>query len=153
MWGHFNPDICITFENTVFVSFSENKIDFSCHTPVAVSFELASNGTGLQELMHSILHNFNSLHTNSWSHWLRGLRRRYAAARLLRLWVRIPRGHGCFVCCECCVCFLVDASATSWSLVQRSPVDCGVSLCVIWKPREWGGPGPRGCRAKNKQTY
>jgi hypothetical protein len=29
------------------------------------------------------------------SHWLRGLRRRSAAACLLRLWVQIPCGHGC----------------------------------------------------------
>ena len=35
--------------------------------------------------------------------WLRGLRRRSAAARLLRLWVRIPPGAWTFVCCECCV--------------------------------------------------
>jgi hypothetical protein len=34
--------------------------------------------------------------------WPRGLRRRSAAARLLRLWVRIPPG-GMDVCCECCV--------------------------------------------------
>jgi hypothetical protein len=27
-----------------------------------------------------------------------------------------------FVCCECCV--------------QRSPTDCGASLCVIKKPRK-----------------
>jgi hypothetical protein len=44
-------------------------------------------------------------------------------------------GHGCLslvsvVCCE------VEVSATSWSLVQRSPTDCGVSqICVIMKPR------------------
>ena len=25
----------------------------------------------------------------------------------------------------------VEVSATSWSLVQKSPTDCGVSLCVI----------------------
>jgi len=25
----------------------------------------------------------------------------------------------------------VEVSATSWSLVQRSPTDCGASLCVI----------------------
>ena len=36
------------------------------------------------------------------------IRRRSAAARLLRLWVRIPPWHGCLsvclsVCCECCV--------------------------------------------------
>ena len=29
------------------------------------------------------------------------------------------------------------------SLVQRSPTDCGVSLCVIYKPQECGSPGPR----------
>jgi len=33
----------------------------------------------------------------------RGLRRRPAAARLLRSWVRIPPGAWIFVCCECCV--------------------------------------------------
>jgi len=36
------------------------------------------------------------------SQWPRGLRRRSAAARLLRLWVRIPPG-GMDVCRECCV--------------------------------------------------
>jgi hypothetical protein len=45
------------------------------------------------------------------------------------------RGHVCLslvsvVCCQ------VQVSATSWSLVQRSPTDCGVSkMCVIVKPR------------------
>jgi hypothetical protein len=39
------------------------------------------------------------------------------------------REHGCLsvvsvVCCQ------VEFSVTSWSLVQRSPTDCGVS-CVI----------------------
>ena len=37
------------------------------------------------------------------SQWPRGLRRRCAAARLLRLWVRIPPGAWMSVCCECCV--------------------------------------------------
>ena len=37
------------------------------------------------------------------SQWPRGLRRRSLAARLLRLWVRIPLGAWIFVCCECCV--------------------------------------------------
>jgi len=37
------------------------------------------------------------------------------------------REHGCLsvVCCR------VEISATSWSLVQRSPTDLGASLCVI----------------------
>jgi hypothetical protein len=37
------------------------------------------------------------------SQWPRGLRRRSAAARLLRFWVRIPPGAWKSVCCECCV--------------------------------------------------
>jgi len=37
------------------------------------------------------------------SDWSRGLRRSSAAARLLRLWVRIPPVAWMFVCCECCV--------------------------------------------------
>ena len=37
------------------------------------------------------------------SQWPRGLRRRSAAARLLRLWIRIPPGAWMPVCCECCV--------------------------------------------------
>jgi len=40
------------------------------------------------------------------------------------------RWHGCLsvvsvVCCQ------VEFPATGWSLVQRSPTDCGASLCVI----------------------
>jgi len=35
------------------------------------------------------------------------------------------------------VCCQVEVSATSWSLVQRSPIDCAASLCVIWKHQEW----------------
>jgi hypothetical protein len=31
----------------------------------------------------------------------------------------------------------------SWLLVQRSPTDCGASLCVIKKPHELGGHSPR----------
>ena len=41
--------------------------------------------------------------TNCRSRWPRDLRRRYSAARLLRLWVRIPPGTWMFVCCDCCV--------------------------------------------------
>jgi len=37
------------------------------------------------------------------SQWPRGLGRRPSAARLLRLWVRIPPGAWMFVCCDCCV--------------------------------------------------
>ena len=40
---------------------------------------------------------------NCRSQWPRGLRRRSAAARLLRLWVRIPPGAWIAVYCECCL--------------------------------------------------
>ena len=35
--------------------------------------------------------------------WPRGLRRRSAAARLLRFWVRIPPWSWMSLCCKCCV--------------------------------------------------
>ena len=37
------------------------------------------------------------------SQWPRGLRRGFAAARLMGLWVRIPPGIWMSVCCGCCV--------------------------------------------------
>jgi len=40
-----------------------------------------------------------------------------------------------FVCCQ------GEVSAPGRSLVQRSPTDCGASLCVIYKPQERGGHG------------
>ena len=40
------------------------------------------------------------------------------------------RRHG-YLSVVSVVCFQVEVSATSWSLVQRSPTDCGASLCVI----------------------
>ena len=63
------------------------------------------------------------------SQWPRGLRRRSTAARLLKLWVRIPAVAWMFVVSV--VCCQVEVSATSWSLVQRSPTDCDASLCMI----------------------
>ena len=59
-------------------------------------------------------------------------------------------GHGCLsvanvLCCQ------VEVSATSWSLVQRSPTNCGASLCVIqtsWIIKPWPIGG---YRTKNKQ--
>jgi hypothetical protein len=46
-------------------------------------------------------------------------------------WFESRRGHGCLsvvsvVCCQ------VEVSATSWSVVQRSPTDCGVSEVWSW---------------------
>jgi hypothetical protein len=41
------------------------------------------------------------------------------------------------------VCCQIEVSATNWSLAQRSPIDCGASLCVIKKSRGRGGHSPR----------
>jgi len=83
------------------------------------------------------------------SQWSRGLRRWFTAACLLRLWVRIP--PGAWVSVVNVVWCHVAVSATSRSLVQRSPTDCGVSLCVIPKPREWGGHVPLGAVVPKKK--
>jgi hypothetical protein len=70
---------------------------------------------------------------HSWTQWPRGLRRRCPAERLLGSWVRIPPAAWMFVSCEC-LCCQVEVSATGWSLVQRSPTDCGACLSVTkWK--------------------
>ena len=74
------------------------------------------------------------------------------AARLLRSWVRIPPGAWMFVVSV--VFCQVEVSATSWSLVQRSPTDCGASLRVIYKTsrmrRSWPALG-RSATAKKKR--
>ena len=49
------------------------------------------------------------------------------------------------------MCCQVEISVTGRSLAQRSPTDCGVSLCVIQKPKEWGGPGLRWAVAPEKE--
>ena len=50
------------------------------------------------------------------------------------------------------MCCQVEVSATGFSFVQRSPTDCGASLCVIKKPRKRGGYSPaRGLQNTNPQ--
>jgi hypothetical protein len=49
------------------------------------------------------------------------------------------------------VCSQVEVSATGWSLVQRSPTECGVSKVWSWSV-EMRRPRPlRGCRAVVKK--
>jgi hypothetical protein len=52
---------------------------------------------------HPILRFMLCIHSLCRSQWPRGLRRRSTAPRLLRSYVRIPRGAWMFVCCVCCV--------------------------------------------------
>jgi hypothetical protein len=50
------------------------------------------------------------------------------------------------------VCCHVEVSSTGWSLLQRSPTECGVSISVIVKRRKMTRPRPpRGCRAIGKK--
>ena len=77
------------------------------------------------------------------SQWPRGLRRRSAAARLLRLWVRIPPGTWIFVCCECCV---LSGRGLYDELITR-PEESYRMWCVatLWMRRLWPTGG---CCAK-----
>jgi len=95
-----------------------------------------------------------SNYVNSRSQWLRGLRRRSAAARLLTLWVRIPQGQWMFVCCECCVLSgrsLCDELVTRpeesyrlWCLVV-----CDLQTSRMWRP--WPALGHSA--TKKKKNY
>jgi hypothetical protein len=61
--------------------------------------------------------------------------------------------RGMDVCLLWVLCvFQVDVSFAGRFLVQRSPADCGVSMCVIYKPQELGGPGPRWPVAPEKKS-
>jgi len=84
--------------------------------------------------------------------WPRSLRRRSVAARLPRLWVRIPLGAWIFVCCECCV---LSGRGLCDELITR-PEESYQLWCVVeydletsWMRRSWPIGG---CSAKNKQT-
>jgi len=56
-----------------------------------------------------------------------------------------------FVRYECCV-LSGRGLCDGWSLVQRSPTDCGASVCVIKKPRKrWGYSPTRGLQNTNPQ--
>jgi len=91
---------------------------FPLGVPINTSRAFLFSPIGVPPLSFRWFHNPNSILCRS--EWPRGLRRRSAAARLLRLWVRIPSGAWVFICCECWV--LSEASATTWSLVQRTVV-------------------------------
>ena len=86
------------------------------------------------------------------SQWPRGLRHRSPAARLLRLWVRIPPGAWMSVCCECCV---LSGRGLCDELITR-PEESYQLWCVIvchLETSEMRRPWLTGGRsAKNKQN-
>jgi len=55
------------------------------------------------------------------------LRHGFAAARLLRLWVRIPPGAWMAVCCECCV---LSGRGLCDALITRPEESCRL-WCVV----------------------
>ena len=86
------------------------------------------------------------------SRWPRGLRRRFAAVRLLRLWVRIPPGSWMSVCCECGV---LSGKCLCDELITRTEESCW-QWCVVvcdletsWMRRLWPIGG---CYAKRKKN-
>ena len=74
--------------------------------------------------------------------WQRGPRRRSAAARLLRSWVRIPPGAWMFVCCECCVLLGIGLCDELITRPEESYRLWCVVVCDL-EPQEWGGHDPR----------
>jgi hypothetical protein len=74
------------------------------------------------------------------------LRCRSAAARPLRLWVRIPAGAWKFVCCECCV---LPGRGLYLGLITHPEESYRLGCVVVCeqKAREWGDPGPLGADA------
>ena len=88
------------------------------------------------------------------SQWPRGLRRRSAAARQLRLGVRIPSEVWIFVCCECCVLLGKGLCDELITRPEESYHLCCVVVCDLeasWMRR----PCPTGgcCAQKNIYTY
>ena len=87
------------------------------------------------------------------SQWPRGLRRRSAAARLLRSWVRIPPEAWMFIRCECCVLSgrgLCDELITCPEESYRlwCVVVCDLETSIMRRPWPTGG-----CRARNKTKF
>jgi hypothetical protein len=90
------------------------------------------------------------------SHWLRGLRCRSAAARLLRLWVRIPPGAWMYVCMYVCyACCVVSGRGLCDELITRPEESHRLWCVVVWSRRNlvneeglvhWGAVAPK----KNK---
>ena len=90
-----------------------NSTEFHCYLYTVHGFNAQETGHVLSYVSASYLHTtpvkwatffFDQIqYSNGRSQWPRGLRRRSAAAHLLRSWVRIPPGAWMSVCCECCV--------------------------------------------------
>ena len=91
-------------------------------------------------------------HTIRRSQWLRGLRRRSVAARLLRLWVQIPPGAWMVVCCEWSGRGLCDELIThpEESYWLWCVAECDLETSIMTRPwPHWGAAAQK----TNKNTY
>ena len=135
--------------------------------------EITINDWMIQQTKHWSLSLVRSVHTRHWrntrtklnqsrfkhnhisvtcrSQWPRGLRRRSAAARLLRLWARIPPGAWMCVSCECCVFLgrglcdeLITRPEEFYSVVHRCDLE------TSWMRRPWAALG-RSARDRERE--
>jgi len=83
------------------------------------------------------------------SQWPRCLRLRSAAARPLRLWVRIPPGAWMFICCEC---FVLSGRSPCDEMITR-PHESYRMWCVVVYDLETSWMRPTGGLSRQKQTY
>jgi hypothetical protein len=70
--------------------------------------------------------------------------------RSLAGFVIVNLARGVVLCLDCVVWCEVEVPATGRSFVQRSPTECGASLCIIYKTRVIRRPGPRRAVAQNE---
>jgi hypothetical protein len=83
----------------------------------------------------------------------RGLRRRFAAAHLLGLWVRMPPGKWLSLPCECCV---LSGRGLRDEPITRSEESYRMCVCLIMcdleTPTVRRPRGELGCRATGKEN-
>ena len=93
----FSNQCHLAYKNYFLISYT---IKIQVHLPGFYGYNTATDDRGAVNL--NIIYIYIYIYICR-SQWPRGLRRRSAATRLLRSWVRIPPGAWMFVCCECCV--------------------------------------------------
>jgi hypothetical protein len=143
---NFYSDITVNLGDSLITTGTSNLVSCSCVNNNSILREKHNNDNWKQQCptdnSFSAVDNkwyfviWHAYEFSNWSiikfkngvkeHWPRGL-------RSLTCWDRrfeSYRGHGCLSVVSV-VSYQVEVSATSWSLVQSRPTDCGASLCVI----------------------
>jgi hypothetical protein len=103
----------------------------------------------------NLLAEYSRVNDTCWCQWPRGLKRRSAAARLLRVWVRIPPRAWMPVCWDCRV---LSGGGLCDEIITR-PEESYRMWCVVvcdletsWMRRPWPWPWPtRGNRARKEK--